>query len=212
MSVKAKVAKLEQKARADGKFAVAATAVDLLSNLDCMDRQINLVGAMHGMGYLQNSLAPYWKEFRTDEAAWSQRCLERLLDADRDDWAVAALLGCQGAAVIALAKALGFSAVETRDCSRYDKPDVRFETLFKRNQGRVLCPLIEIGFDVKSGVVVDVVRARALSLDDEEWQVGQPIGQGSLTYFMRASLPHGTWRMVQTEFEPNDDKPESDDA
>jgi hypothetical protein len=201
MSIKTKIAKLEEKARSEGKYAVAATASDLLNNLGSIDCQINLVGAMHEVGYLQNSLAPYWKEFRADKSAWVIRCLSRLLSSDSDYWAVASLLGCRNVEVIARAKVLGFTSVALSRYSRFDKPDVRVNTLFKDRAGSVLYPLIEVGSDSDSGVVVDFVRARALALDKERWQIGKPIGNGSLSYFMRAVLPHGAWRMQSSEYE-----------
>lgn len=201
MSIKTKLTKLEVKARTDGKFAVAAAATDLINNIDSLDCQINLVGSMHEVGYLQNSLAPYWKEFRSDEPAWIGRCLSRLLTSDSDYWAAASLLGCNGSEVIAQAKALGFTSIAVWRYSRFDRPDVHVNTLFKGRTGSVLNPLVEVGFDSESGSVVDFSRARALALNEERWQIGNPIEQGSLSYFMRATLPHGAWRMQNSEFQ-----------
>ncbi|MGK5013484.1 hypothetical protein [Janthinobacterium sp. MDB2-8] len=208
----AKLKKLEDKAMAKGEHAVAAAAAHLLQDIDSIDRQINLVGALHEVGYLQNSLKPYWHAFRADESAWIERCLARLVMSDHDYWALAALLGCDGPATVGIAMAKGFKSAATRQYERFDKPDVHVDTLYLTGVGRVLHPILEVGYDTKEMINVDVGRARALSLDNKmdnkpdnlQWQPGDPLGTGGLSISMQAKLPHGAWRSVWTAFTTSD--------
>ena len=124
-----------------------------------------------------------------------------MLSADADYWALAALLGCDGQAVLAQARHLGFTALATQRQQRYDKPDLQLQTLFLSHTGRVLHPLLEVGHDSKTEAVVDIARARSLVLHNEHWQPGQLAGAGSLSSFMRATLPHGAWRLRTCEFQ-----------
>jgi hypothetical protein len=200
MSLHAKLKKLEDKAMAKGEHAVAAAAAHLVQDIDSMDRQINLVGALHEVGYLQNSLKPYWNAFRADEPAWIERCLTRLLTADHDYWALAALLGCDGPATIGIAMGKGFKSAATRQYERFDKPDVHVDTLYFSGMGKVLHPILEVGYDTREMINIDVGRARALSLENQQWQPGEPLGTGGLSLSMQAKLPHGAWRSVWTPF------------
>ena len=200
MSLHAKLKKLEDKAMAKGEHAVAAAAAHLVQDIDSMDRQINLVGALHEVGYLQNSLKPHWNAFRADEPAWIERCLTRLLTADHDYWALAALLGCDGPATIGIAMGKGFKSAATRQYERFDKPDVHVDTLYFSGMGKVLHPILEVGYDTREMINIDVGRARALSLENQQWQPGEPLGTGGLSLSMQAKLPHGAWRSVWTPF------------
>jgi hypothetical protein len=200
MSLPAKLKKLEDKAAANGEHAAAAAAAHLLQDIDSLDRQINLVGALHEAGYLQNSLKPYWNAFRADESAWIERCLARLLIADHDYWALAALLGCDGPATIGIAMGKGFKSAATRQYERFDKPDVHVDTLYLSGMGRVLHPILEVGYDTREMINVDMGRARALSLDNAQWQSGDKLGTGGLSLSMQAKLPHGAWRSVWAPF------------
>ena len=170
MSIKSKLAKLEKKSLAQGQYALAAATAYALADIADINRQINLVGALHEVGYLQNSLSPYWKEFRGDEPSWVERCLSRLLLADHDYWALAALLGCNGPTVVDVSLGMGFKSVALRFYQRFDKPDVHVNTLYHAAQGKVLHPIVEIGYDSKEMNTVDIGRARALCLDNEHWK------------------------------------------
>lgn len=200
MSINAKLKKLADKATDKGEYAVAATAAHLLQDIDCLDKQINLVGALHEVGYLQNSLSPYWKEFRADESAWIERCLTRLVTADHDYWALASLLGCNGPATISIAIRQGFKSAATRLYERFDKPKVHVNTLYVAAIGKVLHPVLEVGYDTNEQTNVDLGRARALSLKNAQWQPGDSLGAGALSISMQAKLPHGAWRSVSTDF------------
>ncbi|MGK5025878.1 hypothetical protein [Janthinobacterium sp. RB2R34] len=200
MSIDARLKKLAAKASSKGEHALAAAAFYLMQDLDAIDRQINLVGALHEVGYLQNSLKPYWQAFRMDEAAWIERCLARLLVADHDYWALAALLGCNGPATISMAAGKGFKSAATRLYQRFDQPDVQVDTLYLNAIGKVLHPILEIGHDTRDMQNVDLGRARALTLDHAPWQPGDPLGSVGLSLSMQARLPHGAWRSVWAPF------------
>ena len=201
MTINTKLKKLEDKAMAKGEYAVAAAAAHLLQDIGCVDKQINLVGAMHEVGYLQNSFSPYWKEFRADESAWIERCLSRLVTADHDYWALASLLGCNGPTTVSIAIGQGFKSAATRLYERFDKPKVHVNTLYLTANGKVLHPVLEIGYDTTEMKNVDVGRARALSLKNAQWQPSDCLGVGALSLSMQAKLPHGAWRSVWTAFE-----------
>lgn len=201
MSIQSKLAKLADKAVIQGQHSLAAATTHLLADIADVNRQINLVGALHEVGYLQNSLSPYWKEFRANEVAWIEKCLSRLRSTDYDYWALAALLGCNGPRVIEMSLGMGFKSAALRFYQRYDKPDVHVNTLFLNMAGNVLHPVLEIGYDTRDKTVVDVGRARALSLENEPWNPGEFIGDGWLALSLQAKLPHGAWRTVNAKFE-----------
>ncbi len=201
MSIQSKLAKLGEKAWAQGQYPLAAATAHLLVDIADINRQINLVGALHEVGFLQNSLSPYWKEFRANERAWVERCLSRLASTDYDYWALAALLGCAGPSVIEMSLGMGFKSAALRFYQRYDKPDVHVNTLYLNTTGQVLHPILEIGYDVRDKITVDVGRARALSLEIEHWNPGEFIGDGWLSLSMQAKLPHGAWRTANAKFE-----------
>jgi hypothetical protein len=161
------------------------------------------VGALHEVGYLQNSLSPYWKAFRTNEPIWVERCLSRLVATDYDYWALAALLGCNGANIIEMSLGMGFKSAALRFYQRYDKPDVHVNTLYRETTGKMLHPVLEIGYGVKDKTAVDVGRARALALalDNENWNPGEFVGDGWLALSLQAKLPYGSWRTANAKFE-----------
>ena len=206
MSLESKLSKLEEKTRAKGLYAVSAAATDLLADVQDIDRQINLTGALHETGHLKNSLAPYWKEFRANEPLWIGRCLSRLLAADHDYWALAGLLGCNGPSVIEIAAGMGFKSLARWFYERYDAPDIHVNTLYLNAIGNVLHPIFEIGCDSKDLTVTDTGRARALTLDNEDWGPGKVAGNGWLAMSMQAKLPHGAWRSVSVRFEVGEDQ------
>ncbi|MGP9568405.1 hypothetical protein [Halomonas sp. AOP25-F1-15] len=195
-----KLNKLRLNAQKKGHFVVDAAASCLTENPESLDYQINLVGSLHETGALRNSLSPYWMEFRKTEEAWANRCITRLISNDRDYWAVAALLGCSAGTVVLEAQRLAFVVVSVRSYERYDLPVVHVATMAISRADRILSPLLEIGWDIKSEELVDCVRARAVLLDTEEVLDGSLVGEGSMTYFCRATLPHGSWRAASLPF------------
>ena len=200
--LKSKLTALEKKAVLKKQFALASAANYLMTDETNLDKQINLLGALHEVGYLQNTFLPYWTLFRSDEQSWIKQCLLRLStqDNDHDYWAVAALLGCDGKVVVEQALSMGFKSIAVYYYCRFDNPDVHMHTLYANGMGKVLHPIIEVGYDSKTMKIVDVGRARALVLDNESWEPGQFIGNGHLSMSLQAKLPHGAWRTVSTPF------------
>ena len=102
----------------------------------------------------------------------------------------------------------GFKSAATRLYERFDKPDVHVDTLYLTGVGRVLHPILEVGYDTREMINVDVGRARALSIDNKldnaPWQPGDQLGTGGLSISMQAKLPHGAWRSVWTAFTTSD--------
>ncbi|MES2009770.1 MAG: hypothetical protein V4468_12870 [Pseudomonadota bacterium] len=190
---------LRRAAQQKNHFAVDSVAAQLFASTDCLDHQINLVGAMHEVGYLRNSLEPYWREFRADEAPWLHRCVERLLRGDHDYWAVAALLGCSAQRAVAQATELGFKVFAVRQYERYDLPPVRVASLGV-SAGNIITPLLELGWDIHAQTLVDCARARAAMWQRQDIVSGSLVGEGTLSYFCRATLPHGAWRTVSLPF------------
>jgi hypothetical protein len=189
---------------AKGYFVADAAAAQLIETPTSIDAQINLIGALHEVGQLKNSLTPYWKLFRTDEAAWAQRCIARLLKGDHDYWAVAALLGCKAKAAIAQAKKLGFVVVAVRAYDRWDLPNVHVASMAIPSvpaDSTILAPFLELGWDIKTEELVDCMRARAVLLDEAPETVkGSIVATGSMSYVLRCELPYGSWRAMQLPF------------
>lgn len=207
--VSAKVKKLVRSAQEKGQFGVEAAAARYLDDTQSLDYQINLVGALHEVGSLKNVLAPYWQAFRGDVDAWSQRCIARLQGSDHDGWALAALLNLPYAPVLAAARTAGFQVLAMRQAQRWDKPALHIATLAlpaKVGLDRMLVPLLELGWDAKSGELADCVRARAVLLDQQASHQGSLTGKGEMAYFCRAALPHGVWRSVSAPFEIGKDE------
>ena len=194
-----RLVKLRQTARQKQQFVVDSAAAQLIEQPHCLDGRINLVGALHEVGSLRNTLTPYWRELRVDEAAWAQRCIARLVGNDHDYWALAALLACPAGLVLAQARLQGFQVVAVRAYERYDLPPVHVASMAV-DKGDLLAPLLELGWDMEKEELVDCVRARAVLLHSREIVGGSLVGEGTMSYFCRATLPHGSWRSVSLPF------------
>jgi hypothetical protein len=197
--VTSKLRALAKKASGAGLYALSAAADQALAAPDDLDRRINVVGAMHEVGLLRNSLDPLWAALRTDERAWSRRCLLRLQDKDHDYWAVAALLGCGALGVLKDAVAAGFSAWSLRYCERYDQPRMHVASLSRRVEGSVRAPVLELGWDTQSNELVDCSRYRAVLMESTRVVKGSVVGTGSYSYGLTAKLPYGSWRVHEGE-------------
>jgi len=57
-----------------------------------------------------------------------------------------------------------------------------------------------VGWDTETEQVVDAARARAVWLREAAEVSGSLVGEGSIHYFLRAILPHGSWRSVELPF------------
>ncbi|NAT15063.1 hypothetical protein CU666_04465 [Pseudomonas syringae pv. actinidifoliorum] len=180
----------------------------MLDDPTSLDYQINLLGALHEVQALRNVLKPYWQMLRTDEERWANQCVSRLLTHDHDGWALAALIGLPHDVAISTAQKAGLQVITMRQSSRWDKSPLYIASMTlpaKSGSEGVLAPLLELGWDSKTGELEDCVRARAVLLAERATYEGSLIGKGSLSYFCRASLPYGTWRSLSVPFEISSD-------
>ena len=200
---------LQSKSAQDGRWPVAAAAAVALADEASLDNQINVVGALHESGMLRNQVAPFWQAWRKSEPAWAARCLERLARGDRDYWALAALLGISIKQTHSTFNQAGYQVTSVRSCPAFGKPATQIAVLTRPSQptpgggvgNQVWAPVLEIGGDLQSGEVVDVGRWRAIIIEKFEKVGGSMLGEGQGTYFMRAVLPHGSWRVESAKFE-----------
>jgi hypothetical protein len=200
---------LQAKAVQEGRWPVAATAALALADESNLDHQINVVGAMHESGALRNQLAPFWQAWRKSEDAWTTRCLERLARGDRDYWALAALLGTNIKQTRTTFREAGYQVASVRACPVFDKAPTHLAVLTQPNEAspdaglgqQVWAPVLEIGWDSESGELVEAGRWRAIVLEKVEAVAESTLGEGYGTYFMRAVLPHGSWRLENSKFE-----------
>ena len=68
-----------------------------------------------------------------------------------------------------------------------------------KHQGRVLAPVIELGWDGGQRLV-EASRWRAVVLEQQAESGGSLVGQGGGSYFLRAKLPFGCWRIHDEPF------------
>jgi len=202
-ALKKSLGALVTKSRAAGRWPVVAAGQAVLAEPLSLDCQINLLGAMHEVWLLKNSLAPYWKAWRTDAAGWARRCLERLSSSDHDYWALAALLGLGIEQVREVLEPSGYTLESLRWAQARDDAKVHIATLRRADGGddRLWSGVLELGWDTKSGVLTDVARWRAVMLDELVHEGGNALGRGQGTFFLRAVLPYGTCRAESGLFE-----------
>jgi hypothetical protein len=193
---------LHTKAVENGHWPLAAAAQAVQANESNLDYQINVIGAIHEVGQLRNRLEPFWQLWRTDSTAWASRCVERLRSSDRDYWAVAALLGIDIRQVWPVFKKAGYSIMSVRACPPLVKALTHFAVLsFAKDSSDLWAPVFELGWDAKSGEITDAARWRAIMLDTLTSKDGSYVGKGSGSNFVRAALPHGSWRVVSADFD-----------
>ena len=198
-----KLSQLAAKATEKGHWALAAAATQALSSTT-MDDHINVLGAMHEVGLLKNSFAPFTKAWReADNTAFVAACVQRLITGDADYWALAALLGLHISDVVPVFKKVGFELLATYRIAAFKDPELHVAALARHNavMPETLAPLIELGWNAKTGELYDVNRWRAVILERIEGDAPQLTGQGFGSYFMRAKLPHGCWRILDDSFE-----------
>jgi hypothetical protein len=189
------------KAAAANHWPLAAAAQAVLGDESSLDHQINFVGAMHEVGSLRNRLEPFWQLWRNDPTAWATRCVERLASADRDYWAVAALLGMDILQVWPVFKKAGYNILSLRAIPPVVKALTHYGVFsIPKYSGDLWAPVFEIGWDAKNGEITDSGRWRAISFDTLTKKDGSFIGKGSGSNFIRAALPHGSWRVESADF------------
>lgn len=196
-----------KKAAEKGHWALAAAMDSLLLDPAGVDARINVLGAMHEVGLLANSLAPYWNDWRSaeaDQGLWTGRCLDRLQDGDADYWAVAGLLAMPLTAVTSALVQRSYELVCIRYANTYRDGGWHIATFVGRHQGRVMAPVIELGWDDEQNLV-EASRWRAVILEEEADAGGGMKWRGSGSYFLRAKLPYGCWRVHDEPFAVKDE-------
>ncbi len=191
-----------KKAANKGQWALAAAFDSLLRDTACLDARINLLGAMHEVGLLSNSLAPYWNDWRSaaaDHDLWAERCLDRLQESDADYWAVAGLLAMPLTAVASALSQRNYKLLFVRFADSYKDGRWHIATFAGRHQGRVIAPVIELGWDDERSIV-EASRWRAVILEEQTNTGGSVAEHGSGSYFLRAKLPYGCWRIHDEPF------------
>jgi len=192
-----------KKALEKGHWVLVSALDTLLTDTTSLDARINVTGAMHEVGLLSNSLAPYWTEWRSNDEeskAWAERCLTRLHDHDADYWALAALLAVPLDFVKQSLQQRGYKLLSIRFASTYKQPEWSIATFAGKHQDRSLVPVIEVGWD-NEGFVIEASRWRAVILNEQQVIEGSLIGKGSGSYYMRAKLPYGCWRIADEPLE-----------
>jgi hypothetical protein len=196
-----KLKALQKKSAEKGHWQVATTAQVLLTAEDSLDAQINLIGSMHEVGLLSNSLDPYWKLWRAtdeNEANWINRCLQRLHSADADYWALAGLLSVRVEALKNSLSTHQYKLLSVRFANSYKDGQWQIGTFYLNynpnlEQSRVIAPVLELGWS--EGLIVEASRWRAVVLNEQKALPDGLAAQGSGSYFMRAKLPYGCWRI-----------------
>ena len=194
--------KARAKAVDNGHWALAAALHSLQSTPNDIDARINVVGAMHEVGLLRNSLEPYWRRWRgtaTDLDLWVARCLDRIRGNDRDYWAIAALLNIQIDALVTPLRQRGYNLLSVRFADTFEHGRLHIATIAGLATGNAVAPVLELGWD-ESQAVVDAARWRAVILVEREDVDGSIIGQGSGSFLYRATLPYGCWRLHHHDY------------
>lgn len=187
-----------KKAHEKGHWALVSALDTLLADTTSLDARINVTGAMHEVGLLSNSLAPYWIGWRPNDeesTAWAERCLTRLHDHDADYWALAALLALPLDFVKQSLQQRGYKLLSIRFASTYKQAEWSIATFAGKHQDGSLVPVIEVGWD-SEGFVIEASRWRAVILKEQQVVEGSLVGQGNGSYYMRAKLPYGCWRIA----------------
>jgi hypothetical protein len=196
-----KLIKLAEESADKGRWALAAAATRASVN-DTVDDHINVLGAMHEVGLLKNSLAPFAKVWRADASAFAAACATRLDKGDADYWALAALLGMGVADVAPVFIGMGFELLAITRIPAFKDPELHVATLARRQAAspEVLTAPVDLGWNAKTGELLDVSRWRAIVLEEHTGAPPQLSGSGFGSYYMRAKLPFGCWRLLHDKF------------
>ena len=128
--------------------------------------------------------------------------MERLRSSDRDYWAVASLLGMDITEVWPVFKKAGYNVMSVRACPPLVSPLTHFAVLsLAKGDSNIWAPVLEIGWDAKSGQITDAARWRAVMFDALANTGASFVGKGNGSNFIRAALPHGSWRVVSAAFD-----------
>ncbi len=208
-SITAKLKPLLKKSVEKGHWQVVATATALMSDEESLDARINLVGSLHEVGLLSNSLEPYWSAWRSsaeDELMWIGRCLDRLASADADYWALAGLLGVRLQPLRECLAARRYKLLNVRFAESHKDGRWQIGTFclnYNPEISRTILPVLELGWS--EGALSEAGRWRAVILDEQRQLPDGLVGRGSGSYFMRAKLPYGCWRVHHDTLEFKDE-------
>ncbi len=208
-SITTKLKPLLKKSVEKGHWQVVATATALMSDEESLDARINLVGSLHEVGLLSNSLEPYWSAWRSsaeDELMWIGRCLDRLASADADYWALAGLLGVRLQPLRECLAARRYKLLNVRFAESHKDGRWQIGTFclnYNPEISRTILPVLELGWS--EGALSEAGRWRAVILDEQRQLPDGLVGRGSGSYFMRAKLPYGCWRVHHDTLEFKDE-------
>lgn len=198
----AKLKAARKKGIEKGHWSVVAALDSLLLDPTSLDARINVVGAMHEVGTLSNSLKPYWEAWRSSPPEiehWVDCCFDRLRESDTDYWAIAALLGVPLSAISRSLQERKYKLLGVRFAESYKEGRWHIATFAGKHQGTIIAPVLEAGWSADE-TINEVSRWRAVILNTQTETSGSLIGHGSGSYFMRAKLPYGCWRTHDETF------------
>jgi hypothetical protein len=105
-----------------------------------------------------------------------------------------------GADVAAAIRRHSMLLLTVRRYTRLDGPEVHVGVFAARSGSTILAPILEVGCDSETGDLVDMMRWRAVVTDRESATPTGVTVEGGGSYFMRARLPHGCWRVLHDRF------------
>jgi hypothetical protein len=127
-----KLTQLAEKAAEKGYWALTAAIAQALSN-NTVNEHINVLGAMHEVGLLKNSFAPFIKVWRDrNENTFITACVQRLISGDADYWALAALLGLNISDVAPIFINSGFELLATYRIAAFKDPELHVAVIARR--------------------------------------------------------------------------------
>jgi hypothetical protein len=101
-----------------------------------------------------------------------------------------------GADVAAAVHRQSMPLLTVRRYTRLDGPEVHVGVFAARSGSNILAPVLEVGCDSKTGELIDMMRWRAVIVERESATPTGVTVEGGGSYFMRARLPHGCWRVL----------------
>jgi hypothetical protein len=105
-----------------------------------------------------------------------------------------------GADVAAAVHRHSMPLLSVRRYTRLDGPEVHVGVFAVRIGSTILAPVLEVGCDSETGELIDMMRWRAVIIERESATPTGVTVEGGGSYFMRARLPHGCWRVLHDHF------------
>ena len=137
---------------------------------------------------------------------WIGRCLDRLASADADYWALAGLLGVRLQPLRECLAARRYKLLNVRFAESHKDGRWQIGTFclkYNPEISRTISPVLELGWS--EGALSEAGRWRAVILDEQRQLPDGLVGRGSGSYFMRAKLPYGCWRVHHDTLEFKDE-------